>query len=222
VSDPRPNAPGPRISPLGDAGLTITFADRLDDRAHGQVTALSAALRRHPFPGMVEAVPAYVTLSILYRPSEIDFATLRDLVRRALADQAEATPAPIGRLVEIPVAYDGPDLAEVAEATGLDADEVIERHRGRDYRVSLLGFVPGFAYLTELDPRLVLPRRSAPRPRVPAGSVAIAGGQTGIYPAATPGGWHLIGRTSTRMFDPAREPAALLSVGDHVRFVAER
>lgn len=222
MKKPRPTSPFPRISPLGDAGLTVTFADRLDDRARDQVMALSNTLRRHRTPGMVELVPAYVTLTVHYQPSEIDYPTLRDLIKGALVGPVEPDRAAVGRLVEIPVVYDGSDLAAVAEATGLDPAGVVDRHCGRDYRVALLGFVPGFAYLTGLDPQLVLPRRSAPRPRVPAGSVAIAGEQTGIYPASTPGGWHLIGRTAVRMFDPTREPAALLEVGDRVRFVAER
>jgi 5-oxoprolinase (ATP-hydrolysing) subunit B len=224
VSDARSARPFPRISPLGDAALTIAFADQLDARARDQVLALRDTLSDDRPPGMIELVPAHVALTVHYEPSEIDYSTLRDLIRRAMRSPAASSPAPAraGRLVEIPVVYDGPDLAEVAEATGLDVAQVIDRHRQREYQVAVLGFVPGFAYLTELDPALVLPRRSTPRPRVPAGSVAIAGGQTGIYPAATPGGWHLIGRTAIRLFDPTREPAALLAVGDRVRFVDER
>ncbi|HEX9167224.1 MAG TPA: 5-oxoprolinase subunit PxpB, partial [Gemmatimonadales bacterium] len=123
-----------------------------------------------------------------------------------------------GREWVIPVRYDGPDLEWVAARTGLNPDEVVRRHSARLYTVYLLGFVPGFAYLGELDPTLVLPRRSTPRQRVPAGSVAIAGAQTAVYPLATPGGWHLIGQTTLRLFDPEREPPALLAAGDTVRF----
>ncbi|HEV8198267.1 MAG TPA: 5-oxoprolinase subunit PxpB, partial [Gemmatimonadales bacterium] len=132
---------------------------------------------------------------------------------------ASALPVPSSStLVTIPVRYDGPDLAYVARETGLTEREVIRLHAEPEYRVYLLGFAPGFAYLGDLDPALVLPRRSAPRLRVPAGAVAIGGAQTGVYPLATPGGWHLIGSTSLKMFDPAREPAALLRAGDRVRF----
>ncbi|MFN0178185.1 MAG: 5-oxoprolinase subunit PxpB [Gemmatimonadales bacterium] len=207
----------PRISPLGDAALTVSFADRLDDEARDQVLGLADRLTRRADPAIVELVPAYVSLVVRYRPDLLDYATIRALVADHLGGAAPRL-AP-GRLIEIPVHYDGPDLDAVAGGTGLTAAEVIALHCGREYSVSLLGFVPGFAYLTELDPRLVLPRRAAPRPRVPAGSVAIAGEQTGIYPAETPGGWHLIGRTPLRVFDPAREPPSLFAVGDRVRFV---
>lgn len=123
------------------------------------------------------------------------------------------------RTVEIPVVYDGEDLAEVSRLTGLGAGEVIARHSGRDYRVWLLGFAPGFPYLGVLDAVLHLPRRDTPRPRVAAGSVAIAGGQTGIYPAASAGGWHVIGRTPAKLFDPDAPDPFMLRPGDTVRFL---
>jgi KipI family sensor histidine kinase inhibitor len=125
-----------------------------------------------------------------------------------------------GRLVEIPVVYDGEDLAGVARQTGLAEEEVIARHRGRDYHVWLLGFAPGFPYLGVLDEALHLPRRATPRPRVAAGSVAIAGGQTGIYPSESAGGWHILGRTAETLFDPQSPEPFLLRPGDTVRFVA--
>ena len=125
-----------------------------------------------------------------------------------------------GRLSVIPVRYDGPDLDQVAARTGMTRADVIRLHTSREYLVYLLGFAPGFAYLGDLDPALVLPRRPEPRTRVPAGSVAIAGAQTAVYPLATPGGWHLLGTTALRLFDPARRPPALLQPGDRVRFRA--
>ena len=125
-----------------------------------------------------------------------------------------------GRLVEIPVVYDGEDLAGVARRTGLAADDVIACHCGRDYRVWLLGFAPGFPYLGVLDEALHLPRRDTPRARIAAGSVAIAGAQTGIYPSESAGGWHVIGRTTAKLFDPEADDAFLLHPGDTVRFVA--
>jgi len=124
-----------------------------------------------------------------------------------------------GRLVEIPVVYDGEDLGEVAQRAGLAVDEVIKCHSGRDYRVWMLGFAPGFPYLGVLDEALHLPRRDAPRARIAAGSVAIAGAQTGIYPSESAGGWHILGRTMRRMFDPERTEPFLLRPGDSVRFV---
>jgi KipI family sensor histidine kinase inhibitor len=132
-----------------------------------------------------------------------------------VADFAK-TPTP--RTHRIPVRYDGLDLDFIATSTGLSVDEVVARHSGRSYTVDLLGFVPGFGYLGELDPALHLPRRDQPRPRVTAGSVAIAAAQTAVYPLDTPGGWHIIGSTSTVMFDPARNPPALLAPGDTVQF----
>lgn len=211
----------PRLAPLGDAAITVTYADRIDDVVHARLGAdarrVAAALG-----SAVEVVPAYSALTIHYDPAHWSFAELRDRLLPILAGPGgTAAPAP-GPLIEVPVRYDGEDLDAVARATGLTSVEVITRHTGPEYRVYLLGFVPGFAYLGPLDPALVLPRRATPRPRVPSGSVAIAGSQTGIYPAATPGGWHLLGRTAVPLFDPARDPPALLAVGDRVRFVAER
>ncbi len=142
-------------------------------------------------------------------------AQLIEACERATQHTGDATSP---RTYLIQVHYDGADLDAVAAATGLSVGEVIARHTARPYTVDLLGFVPGFAYLSELDPSLQLPRRPEPRPRVKAGSVAIAAAQTGVYPLDTPGGWHIIGRTETVMFDPAREPAALLRAGDVVRF----
>jgi KipI family sensor histidine kinase inhibitor len=127
--------------------------------------------------------------------------------------------APSGPLVEIPVVYDGPDLAEVADATGLAVGDVIARHSSSTYAAAFLGFTPGWAYLVGLDPELHLPRRSTPRTVVPAGSVAIASEFTGVYPTNSPGGWHLLGHTDAQMFDPSRPKAALVMAGDRVRFV---
>jgi KipI family sensor histidine kinase inhibitor len=212
----------PRISPLGDSAITVTFADQLDQRARGLVLALKADLGRRPLPGTVEVVAATTTLTVHYDPLEIDFAVLKGALVGRLPSEPAAPTVQDGAIKEIRVRYQGPDLEYVAHQTGLSPGEVIDRHAGRTYQVLLLGFVPGFAYLGELDPALRLPRRETPRERVPAGSVAIAGAQTGIYPAETPGGWHLIGRTAARLFDPGRDPPALLAVGDQVRFVPER
>jgi KipI family sensor histidine kinase inhibitor len=130
------------------------------------------------------------------------------------------TPAPLGQAVELPTRYDGPDLEEIATLSELTVEEVIALHSGREYRAFFLGFLPGFAYCGTLDPRIVAPRLERPRERVPAGSVAIADGQTAVYPLASPGGWRLIGRTELSVFDASREPPALIRPGDRVRFVA--
>lgn len=125
-----------------------------------------------------------------------------------------------GRVVEIPTSYDGPDLVETAERSKLSVDDLIGLHSGREYRAFFLGFLPGFAYCGVLDPRIVAPRLVRPRERVPAGSVAVADGQTSVYPFESPGGWRLIGRTEARVFDSAREPPVLIRPGDRVRFIA--
>jgi KipI family sensor histidine kinase inhibitor len=137
-----------------------------------------------------------------------------------LANGLDRVEGEAGRLVEIPTLYEGPDLAETAERSKLSVAELIAVHSGREYLAFFLGFLPGFAYCGVLDPRIVAPRLTRPRERVPAGSVAIADGQTSVYPFDSPGGWRLIGRTDVRVFDSTREPPALIRPGDRVRFVA--
>lgn len=212
----------PRCLPLGDSAFSLVFADRIDPEVHRRVLAVARRLTREPPRGVHEIVPAYTTIGVWFDPLERSGADLTaELLETAATVKADEN-AESGREWVIPVRYDGPDLDEVAARTGLSVAEVTTRHQQRSYRVYLLGFVPGFAFLGQLDPALELPRRTPPRQKVPAGSVAIAGGQTGIYPIDTPGGWHLIGRTSVVLFDPARQPPALLSVGDTVRFEAEQ
>ncbi len=159
-----------------------------------------------------------------FDPERLDPAAARERLEAVVATTSRLPLGPDrgGRLVEIPVRYggpDGPDLSEVAERLGLDVEAVVRAHAARTYRVYLLGFVPGFAYLGTLPQRLVLPRRPTPRPTVPPGSVGIAATQTAVYPVATPGGWHLIGRTDLPLWDPEADPPARLAPGDRVRFV---
>jgi len=219
--------PGPAIHPLGEAGWTVELGDRVDRATHARVLSLQAAILAARLAGVTEVVPAYATVAVLFDPLRADADALRDrLAALATADEPPhsdpaAAPSPRPAL-RIPTRYDGPDLDEVAGRTGLTREEVIELHTGREYQVYLLGFAPGFAYLGDLDPALVLPRRSVPRLRVPAGSVAIAAAQTAVYPLTTPGGWHLLGRTELRMFNPGRKPPVLLQPGDRVRFEAVR
>lgn len=210
----------PTIAPLGESALLVTLGDRVDRETATRVHAATVALRTASIPGVEEIVPAYASLAVYYDRVLTSRTTLEDIVASILVDAMRtASTLGAGRLVEIPTRYDGEDLDAVARATGLDAADVVARHAARTYAVYALGFAPGFAYLGDLDPALVLPRRATPRTRVPAGSVAIAGAQTAVYPAATPGGWHLIGTTSLVMFDAQRKPAALLDAGDEVRFV---
>lgn len=181
-------------------------------------------LLEKPFPGLLSVVPAYASLTVFFNPLHpgLSAHAVCDLLNEALRD----VPARVyfqESVVKIPVQYGGeygPDLAEVADRLQLSEKEVIRLHSETIYTVFMIGFLPGFPYLGLLPPKLELPRRGTPRLRVPAGSVAIAGQQTGIYPQASPGGWHLIGRTDIRLFDAAQQPPARLQPGMRVQFVA--
>jgi 5-oxoprolinase (ATP-hydrolysing) subunit B len=201
------------LDALGDRALTIRLGDTISAALVARSHALAAKLRALPF--VEEVVVGYCTVTVFHGGIADIAARLEPYVG------AEAAPSVVsGAAHVVPVRYDGPDLADVAERTGLSVDDVIARHTAPSYVVYLVGFVPGFAYLGDLDPALAIPRRPTPRPRVPAGSVAIAGRQTAVYPLDTPGGWHLIGRTSVVMFDPQRDPPSRLAAGDTVRFEA--
>jgi KipI family sensor histidine kinase inhibitor len=209
----------PRVLPVGDAAFTVELGEGTDPAANARVRALDAALSRDPFEGFLEAVPALRSLLVLFDPA----AARRTDVARALAARASAPAAapPPGRLHEIPVVYggeEGPDLAPLAAARSLAEHDVVRLHSGAEYTAFMLGFTPGFAYLGLLPDALECPRLPTPRVRVPAGTVAAAGRLTGVYPAASPGGWRLLGRTSTRLFDPTLDEPALLAPGDRVRF----
>jgi KipI family sensor histidine kinase inhibitor len=180
---------------------------------------MSRFLASASIAGVEDVVPAYLAITVFYDCMERSYS---DLVSEllALCDRATdaSTELPPAREHVLRARYDGIDLPDVAAATRLSVEEVIARHSSRVYRVDILGFVPGFAYLSELDPSLELRRREQPRPRVAAGSLAIAGLQTAVYPLVTPGGWHIIGSTDAVMFDPLRSEPALLRAGDKVRF----
>jgi len=208
-----------RAHPLGDSAVTIAFGvertSELLGRIHSAARSLEAANIRH----VQDIVPAYLALTVFYDSLHISYDEMAaTLIETCQRETRASTKAPVPSEHRIPVRYDGVDLEWVSSSTGLSVEEVIVRHTSRSYTVDLLGFVPGFAYLSELDPSLQLPRRAQPRPRVAAGSVAIAASQTAVYPLETPGGWHIIGRTDTAMFDPARDPPALLYPGDRVLF----
>jgi inhibitor of KinA len=220
----------PVVRPAGDRALVVEFGDAIDPAIAARVRRLAARLTAAPPLGLLEAVPTYRSLMVHHDPVAADPRALYDAVTRAAAATAAeadaAAGAETGRLHEITVRYgggDGPDLAEVAARAGLAEAEVIRLHATPTYLVYMLGFLPGFAYLGGLDPRIATPRRAAPRVRIPAGSVGIGGAQTGIYPLESPGGWSLIGRTDVVLFDPARPEPCLFAAGDRVRFVpAER
>ena len=209
-----------RIVCAGDAALVVELPARLDVETSSRVVGLAAAVRRRFGPLVRDAVVGYHTLTVYFDPLAVDGRWLETELAGITADPAPAPEAP-GAAIEVPVCYGGdlgPDLPSVAAQIGGTEQEVVDLHSGREYRVFVVGFVPGFAYMGPVDPRLDLPRRSTPRTRVPAGSVAIAAGQTGIYPMETPGGWHLIGRTTVRPFDEGRAEPVLFRPGDRVTF----
>ena len=199
-----------RLRPAGERGLLVEV-EELET-----VHRLHAALRQLDPPGVVELVPGYRTVLIVADPERA--GVLDELAAGLPGLELPPAGAVAGETVEIPVSYDGEDLAEVAGLTGLEADEVVRRHTAPEYTVAFLGFSPGFPYLVGLDPALEVPRRDTPRTSIPAGSVGLAGNQTGIYPTASPGGWQLIGRTEVTLFDPARDPPARLAPGTRLRF----
>lgn len=204
------------VHPLGEAALCCALPAPASLAQQQRIWQLAASLG--DVDGVQELIPGMNNLTLLFDPLRTEAATLETTVRQ-LWDQPPRRHA-LGRLVEIPVTYDGPDLADVAAHCGLSPDDVVARHTQAEYVVYFLGFQPGFAYLGGLDESLHTPRRAEPRTSVPAGSVGIGGAQTGIYPLATPGGWQLIGRTSLALFDPQAEPPTVLAPGDRVRFVA--
>jgi KipI family sensor histidine kinase inhibitor len=199
-----------RLRTAGERGLLVEV-EELET-----VHRLHAALRQLDPPGVVELVPGYRTVLIVADPERA--GVLDELAAGLPGLELPPAGAVAGETVEIPVSYDGEDLPEVAGLTGLEADEVVRRHTAPEYTVAFLGFSPGFPYLVGLDPALEVPRRDTPRTSIPAGSVGLAGNQTGIYPTASPGGWQLIGRTEVTLFDPARDPPALLAPGTRLRF----
>ncbi len=207
------------VLPLGDAAFLLRLGDEATVRHALRSAALADAIRREELPAVTEVVAAAASVAVYFDPLAPEAGRVEQRLRIVAAHLDEVPPLDAPRTHEIPVRYDGTDLAEVAARTGLTPAEVIARHSAREYHVLAIGFAPGFAYLGELDPALVLPRRDTPRPRVPAGSVAIAGAMTGIYPRVSPGGWHLLGTTDTVLFDPARDAPALFQAGDRVRFV---
>ncbi|AUG76472.1 Allophanate hydrolase subunit 1 [Kitasatospora sp. MMS16-BH015] len=181
-----------------------------------QVTRLHAALTDHPLPGVGELVPAARTLLLRYDPALTDHDRLGAALTALPLRDPERT---AGGAVVVPVRYDGADLGDAARHTGLSVAELIARHTAPTYRVAFCGFAPGFAYLTGLDPVLRLPRRAAPRTRVPAGALAVAGEFTGVYPRESPGGWQLLGSTAAVLWDPTADPPSRLTPGTTVRFV---
>jgi KipI family sensor histidine kinase inhibitor len=208
------------IQPAGENALMIYLGEGMSAAVSARVQALVAALPAALGEHLLDMVPSYASVMVVYDAGATDhMAVTRTLHRLGL--ELERTEVPAGRLVELPAWYaaeSGADLEDLARAAGLATDEVIALHSGTEYRVYAIGFAPGFAYLGEVDERIASPRLATPRQRVPRGAMAVADRQTAVYPAVSPGGWKLIGRCPTRLFDPAAEPSMPVAVGDRVCF----
>lgn len=212
----------PRILPLGDAGLTVEFGDQIAPAINDRALAFTRAVEAERWAGLLEIVPTYRSATVYFDPGSVKVASLEKRLQD-LATSLPRIPMRKRRVVEIPVLYGGdygPDLEGIADATGLSPQQVVALHTSVEYRVYMLGFSPGFPYLGQVPDAIAVPRFAEPRSRVPAGSVGIAGLQTGIYPQESPGGWRLIGRTPLRLYDATRSKPFLLQPGDRVRFRA--
>ena len=216
-----------KIFSLSDSAITIDFGNVIDPQINDFVMKLYRFCTDNPFEGMIEAMPAYASLTVFYdvpkvRKANPNTKTVFDIVKKYMEnslqnlDHEQSTEK---NLVEIPVIYDGEDLDFVAQYNQLTREEIITIHTTPIYRVYMMGFLPGFAYLGGLDPKIATPRKASPRTSVPAGSVGIAGNQTGIYPSTSPGGWQLIGRTERPLYTPNESKITLLKAGDLVKFV---
>lgn len=210
------------ILPCGDCAVTIQVGTDISEETNRKVVSLLQALAEATIPGLREPVPSYSAVCLHYDPAVIDYEELLEQLKQLEIKELSSGNAS-QKIVEVPVCYGGeygPDLEFVAEHSGLSAEEVVAIHSGGSYLVYMLGFLPGFAYMGGMDGRIATPRLTSPRAKIPAGSVGIAGGQTGIYPLASPGGWQLIGRTPVKMFAMEGENGRFaLSAGDRVKFV---
>jgi KipI family sensor histidine kinase inhibitor len=211
----------PALERAGLDGWIVRLFDRIEEKNLLWLTALGRDCEMAFGNALIDLVPSYTTLLVIFDPAQLTSCQARHQLTAVLAELTPETAEGEGQLHELPTWYDpsvGPDLVRVAALSGLSVKSVIEAHSGREYRVFALGFSPGFAFMGLIDDTLTCPRLDTPRRNVPAGSVAIAGSQTAAYPAVTPGGWNLVGRTSARLFDRNRNGFSLLKVGDRVRF----
>jgi len=218
-----------KIFPLGENALTIEFGNEISETLNRQVISLDKYLSENPFQGLIEIVPAYASLTVFFdiltvKKNQPNFPTAFEAVKNVVSDTLKSLKIikkADSRLIEIPVIFDeesSPDLKFVAETNKLSTEKVIEIFLSQTYRVYMLGFLPGFAYMGEIDEKIAAPRKESPRQNVSAGSVGIAGRQTGIYPFDSPGGWQIIGRTETKLFTPESENPTLCQTGDSVKF----
>ena len=210
------------IHVAGENALIIYFGEETDPRISAMVQQAVVLLTQSLKEKLIDLVPSYASLLVVFDPLQCDHLFVRKSIRKALSS-VTSSETPEGRVVELPVYYSlesGPDLAVIAERTGLAHEQIIDIHQQGEYRVYAIGFAPGFAYLGQVDERIACPRLSTPRLKVPRGAVGIADRQTAVYPAVSPGGWNLIGLCPQRMFDPQAQPSMPVEVGDRVKFKA--
>ncbi|GAA0435351.1 5-oxoprolinase subunit PxpB [Lentibacillus halophilus] len=205
----------------GDAAIRIQFNEEVSPELNRKIRAFCKRLSDHAVRGVTEWVPAYHTVHVYYEPDVVSYENLHDRLLDIAYSDSECPKETVTR-VKIPVLYGGkagPDIAQVADSSGVSEQRVMEKHAGVDYLIYMIGFLPGFPYLGGLPEDLATPRLDNPRSHVPEGAVGIAGSQTGIYPLASPGGWNIIGRTPVKLFDPSRDDPFLYRAGDRIRFV---
>jgi inhibitor of KinA len=210
-----------RIVTAGDSALVVEFAEAIDQAVNDRAVSLAHRLTATALDGVRDVVPTYRSVGVYFDPLRANVDSIVAEVKRRVAEPTGSAAEPTRAVIRIPVTYGGeagPDLADVAAFGGISEEEVVRSHTSRVYRVYMLGFIPGFAYMGSVEPIIAAPRRTVPRVRVPAGSVGIAGSQTAVYPSETPGGWQLIGRTSLKLFDLSRANPFLLEPGDAVQF----
>ena len=212
----------PTISPVGDRAISIDFGQVIDPTINRHIRQTIERIKELQLEGIIELVPTYCALLVEYDAMLYSYSEICNIIEPTLEEGMTNTTNELVTVVEVPTVYGGefgPDLSFVASHNHLSEDEVISIHSGTDYLVYMLGFIPGFTYLGGMDPRIATPRLSSPRTLIPAGSVRIAGEQTGTYPSDSPGGWQIIGRTPVTMYDMSKAQAALLKAGDYVRYV---
>jgi len=212
----------PTISPVGDCAISIDFGQVIDPKINRHIRQTIERIKELQLEGIIELVPTYCALLVEYDAMLYSYAEICKIMEPTLEEGMTDATNELVTVVEVPTVYGGafgPDLSFVASHNHLSEDEVISIHSGTDYLVYMLGFIPGFTYLGGMDPRIATPRLSSPRTLIPAGSVGIAGEQTGTYPSDSPGGWQIIGRTPVTMYDMSKAQAALLNAGDYVRYV---
>ena len=213
----------PTISPVGDCAISIDFGQAIDPKINRQIRQVIEQIKLLQLDGIIELVPTYCALLVQYDAMVYSYSDICRILEPTLQESVTDSANELVTIVEIPTVYGGefgPDLGFVASYNHLSEAEVVSIHSGTDYLVYMLGFIPGFTYLGGMDPRIATPRLSSPRTLIPAGSVGIAGEQTGTYPSDSPGGWQIIGRTPVTMYDMSKEQAALLQAGDYVRYVS--